>query len=316
MQVRVSSALASTLLMVVMAACTVTTTPTTTKDTKKKGSPSPAAASSTAAKPSATPTPKPSTKPSGSPAPSEEPGLPGTPPPFKFPYSTAGRSWNYVLKVKAGAFPLSGSITMTVAAVGEADATVKSALNLDSSLFGGGSKPTDFSAKIKKDVDNPFSLAVLLSGADVAGTAAASAKPKIDTSSTIDKYNKDKITVEAGDFQCVRYYITQKAGADNTRVILWIDEATGDMVKEQVDSDKPPDLGLPIPAGVQLGKTSTTLTLKSVANGTPPPSSSPKPNGSATPKASTSPDGTSTGAASPSPSPSPSATTDATSSGT
>ena len=103
-------------------------------------------------------------------------------------------------------------------------------------------------------------------------------------------------------------------------VVLGIrDETTGALVKEQVDSDKPPDLGnsLPIPPGVQLGKTSTTLLLKSMATPGPQASTSPKASADANASGAASPspsptataDGGGSEAASPSPSPSATATT-------
>jgi hypothetical protein len=313
---RLSIAFVLTALVAGMAACTLdTTTQTSGKPTTKK-SPSPAASASGKAA-SATPStsPSPSPTPTGSPSPSEEPGLPGSPPPFKFPYTAVGQSSTFTLKVKAGAFPIGGTITIAVTAVSDADAKVKTTMSLDSSLFGGGNKPTESDATIARTTDNPFSLTALLAGK----AATASAAPQLDTSSTIRKWSKESLQVDAGTFQTVKYFIDQKAGTDVTHITLWVDEATGAMVKEQVDSDKPPDLGnsLPIPPGVQLGKTSTTLLLKSLATPGPQASSSPKasadPNASGAASPSPSPtattDGTGSGAASPSPSPTATATT-------
>jgi cell division septation protein DedD len=185
---------------------------------------------------------------------------------------------------------------------------------LDSSLFGGGNKPTESEATIKRNVDNPFSLTALLQGK--AAGAAASAAPALDTSSTIRKWAKEPLQVDAGSFSTIKYFIDQKTGSDTTHITLWVDETTGAMVKEQVDSDKPPDLGnsLPIPPGVQLGKTSTTLILKSQATPGPTQSASPKasadPNasGAASPSPKASADPNASGAASPSPSPTPTPT--------
>ncbi|MDB5096119.1 MAG: hypothetical protein JWM80_540 [Cyanobacteria bacterium RYN_339] len=320
MQARLSIAFVLTALVAGMAACDVQTTVVTGTKASKK----PTASASPVASPSATPvasaSPSPSAKPSGSPSPSEEPGLPGSPPPFKFPYTAVGQSSTYTLKVKAGAFPIGGTITIAVAAVSDTGATVKTTMALDSSLFGGGNKPTESEATIKKTVDNPFSLTALLQGKTAAlpgaaASAAASAAPAIDTSSTIRKWAKEPLQVDAGSFDTIKYFIDQKTGADITHVTLWVDEKSGQMVKEQVDSDKPPDLGnsLPIPPGVQLGKTSTTLLLKSQATPGPVTSSSPKasvdPNasGAASPTPTPTADTGASGAASPTPTPTPTA---------
>jgi hypothetical protein len=257
-------------LVALAAACSVNIPAATDKKLTKKPTSTPVVAVS-AATPAPTDDPNavvPVATPSKAAGPFDEAGLPGPPPPFRFPYAQAGVGWVYALHVKAGAFPVDGTATISVKTVLPTESVVQTVLKITAAFLGGGDKPNSSLATIKRSVENPFSLAALMAS----GKATAQASKlggALETSSSIGKWNHERLHVDAGDYDCDKYLINEVAGPSITKVVLWIDQATGILVKQQIDSDKLPDLGssLSIPAGIPLGKTTTTLSLKGKATG-------------------------------------------------
>ncbi|MDB5096014.1 MAG: hypothetical protein JWM80_435 [Cyanobacteria bacterium RYN_339] len=234
-----------------------TPTPTPTPAATASPSPSPSATPTATPlptpSPSPTPSPTPTPPPRPSPIPIPAPGysiVSGAAPPVLFPFRTVGSGWTYDLSVKAGAFPLSGTVELEVVEVTAAAAKLKVTTSLDSSLFGGGNQPKVATFTVPATALDPYAFFGC-------GTH--------DPQAQIELHGRKDIELDQGTYPATLYTLTEVV---DTKLDIVAQAVAGDgtMLLRQIQSDAPLDLdgALPIPPGVQLGATITGWKLKAI----------------------------------------------------